>query len=134
MANRSFKRGSAGPQTLDTAATLVRCTIAITAAGAVVATSGGPEVLSVIHTATGVYTINLKDTFPAGALAVIPTVLQGTATQAQATAQHVSCVSTSGSTIVLNTVLFSAPTTLADPASGITIMVLAYFNNTTLPF
>src|SRR4029077_20287298 len=55
MANRAYRRNIG---TLDAQLVRTRCVISIGGSGAVTAnTSGGPEVASVVHTSTGVYTI-----------------------------------------------------------------------------
>lgn len=130
MANRNFPNGNK-LYTNNTAPVMISCAILIGATGAVTSISAANSyITSVVRTATGLYTVNLVNNYN-NLIQVI-----GSATSPSSGTSGVLAIETQNAPTVTS---LTAPTlgiktldaagALVDPASGSTISILIYLNN-----
>lgn len=133
MANRNFANGGK-VFSMSAAPVMVASNILIGAAGAVSSITGSSMISSVQHLSTGVYKINLKDSFfsmlSAHGSAHSPAV--GLSGIMAVEIQNAASASVSASVASLTIKTLDAAGALADPASGSIIDILAIMNNSSV--
>lgn len=134
MANRNFANGGK-IFSMSAAPVMVPTQVLIGAAGAVTSITGSALISSVTHVSTGVYKINLKDSYFTliAATASAHSPVSGLSGIMAIEVQNDASTSVASTTPSLTVQTLDVTGAVADPASGSIIDIIAIMNNSSVP-